>query len=115
MKRTQIELKPRLIARGERAIGPGKADLLDKIDGMGSISAAAKAMKMSYSRAWQLVDTMNRAFREPLVETASGGKRGGGAQITETGAAVLAKYRAMQRELDREAAKHLANFADFLK
>lgn len=115
MKAPSIELKPRLIVKGARAMGPGKADLLEHIGATGSISAAAKAMGMSYSRAWQLVDTMNQAFREPLVEAASGGRRGGGARITATGAAVLAKYRALQAALDREAGKHFAKLAALLK
>lgn len=61
------------------AIGPGKADLLAAIDATGSISAAARTMGMSYRRAWLLVDTMNTAFRAPLVSTAKGGVEGGGA------------------------------------
>lgn len=75
------------------AIGPGKADLLAAIDRNGSISAAARAMGMSYKRAWDLVDTMNKSFREPLVATATGGNQGGGAQVTEFGHEVLYRYR----------------------
>jgi molybdate transport system regulatory protein len=115
MVRATIEVKPRLVAKGRRAIGPGKADLLDQIRTTGSISAAAKAMEMSYSRAWQLVDTMNNSFKAPLVEAETGGKRGGGARVTEAGAAVLEKYRAMQTALETEAARHLAKFDPLLK
>jgi molybdate transport system regulatory protein len=75
------------------AIGPGKADLLVAIDRTGSISGAARAMGMSYKRAWDLVDTMNKSFREPLVATATGGSQGGGAQVTEFGHEVLYRYR----------------------
>jgi len=110
-----IEIKPRLIVKGERAMGPGKADLLEEIAATGSISAAAKKMGMSYSRAWQLVDTMNHAFRAPLVEAATGGKRGGGARVTETGQAVLAHYRALQAALSREAGKHQRKLQSLLK
>jgi molybdate transport system regulatory protein len=78
------------------AIGPGKADLLEAIDRSGSISAAARDMGMSYKRAWDLVDTMNKSFREPLVATATGGSHGGGAQITEFGFEVLRRYRDME-------------------
>jgi len=78
------------------AMGPGKADLLEAIHRAGSISAAAKAMGMSYKRAWDLVDTMNKCFREPLVHTATGGTHGGGAQVTEYGFAILARYREME-------------------
>ncbi len=67
---------PRLrVLLGEAiAIGPGKAQLLERIEATGSISAAARTMGMSYRRAWLLVDTMNQCFHEPLVETAAGGK-----------------------------------------
>lgn len=78
------------------AIGPGKADLLEAINRRGSISAAARDMGMSYKRAWDLVDTMNHAFREPLVVTATGGSHGGGAQISELGYRVLHRYRDME-------------------
>ena len=74
-------------------MGPGKADLLDAIAQTGSISAAARQMRMSYRRAWLLVHTMNECFAEPLVNAAKGGKTGGGASLTATGAEVLAKYR----------------------
>jgi molybdate transport system regulatory protein len=78
------------------AIGPGKADLLEAIHTNGSISAGARHMGMSYKRAWDLVDTMNRSFRQPLVVTATGGNQGGGAQITEFGFEVLRRYRNLE-------------------
>ena len=90
-------LKPqiRIMFRKAIAMGPGKADLLQAIGETGSISAAARRMKMSYRRAWLLVDTMNQCFERPLVETATGGSRGGGAQITKLGKEVLRRYREM--------------------
>jgi molybdate transport system regulatory protein len=115
MASAKIDLRPRVIAGGERAIGPGKADLLDAIARCGSISHAAKAMDMSYSRAWSLVDTMNRAFKQPLVEAATGGKRGGGARITEFGADVLTRYRELQTALERQANTHVDAFEQLLK
>jgi len=92
------EPTPRLrVLLGEAiAIGPGKARLLERIRDTGSISAAARDMGMSYRRAWKLVDTMNQCFREPLVETARGGTRGGGARITPLGEDILARYRRME-------------------
>lgn len=80
------------------ALGPGKVELLEAIAQTGSISAAARQMKMSYRRAWLLVDTMNQCFRTPLVGTATGGKGGGGAQITEFGREILQRYRDMERK-----------------
>jgi len=72
-------------------MGPGKADLLDAIAREGSISAAARTLGMSYRRAWLLVDTMNRCWREPLVTA----QTGGGAQVTDAGCEVLDFYRAV--------------------
>ena len=80
------------------ALGPGKADLLDAIARTGSISAGGRTLRMSYRRAWLLVDTMNRCFREPLVAAAKGGSQGGGARLTPFGADVLACYRALEAQ-----------------
>ena len=80
----------------EAYIGPGRADLLELIDKTGSISAAGKAMGMSYKRAWGLVQALNAGFGAPLVETARGGAAQGGAELTALGREVLARYRAMQ-------------------
>lgn len=115
MTKVTVELKPRVMAHGERAIGPGKADLLALIVETGSISAAAKRMRMSYSRAWQLVDVMNKAFRKPLVTTATGGARGGGAEVTPAGLEALRRYRQLQAELANAASKHGKAFAALLK
>lgn len=77
-------------------IGPGRADLLELIASTGSISAAGKAMGMSYKRAWSLVQALNDGFGVPLVESSRGGANQGGAQLTEAGRMVLERYRAMQ-------------------
>lgn len=77
-------------------MGPGKADLLEAIDREGSISAAGRAMGMSYRRAWLLVDVMNRCWDMPLVETVAGGSHERGARLTENGRKVLTGYRALQ-------------------
>lgn len=90
----QIKLR---ISFGDLAmIGPGKVLLLEQIHATGSISAAGRAMGMSYKRAWSLVDAMNAAFRSPLVDSARGGAGGGGAQVTQAGLAVIAAYRHVQ-------------------
>jgi molybdate transport system regulatory protein len=110
----RIALKLRLWRDDEVAMGPGKADLLEAIGQAGSISAAARAMQMSYRRAWMLVEVMNRSFREPLVRSAVGGARGGGAQLTEAGARVLAQFRVMEAAALAAAEAHLAPLVDEL-
>ena len=97
------------------AMGPGKADLLEAIDTTGSISAAARSMGMSYRRAWQLVDTMNQSFREPVVDTATGGSGGGGARVTDFGRDVIARYRAMEARAAEAIAADLQDFTGLLK
>lgn len=77
-------------------IGPGRADLLELIASTGSISAAGKAMGMSYKRAWSLVQALNGGFGVALVDSSRGGSHQGGAQLTEAGQMVLERYRAMQ-------------------
>ena len=79
-----------------RALGPGKVRLLELVGETGSISAAGRAMGMSYRRAWLLVDALNRMFRQPVVEARGGGAGGGGASLTPAGAALVARYRAME-------------------
>lgn len=99
----KLKISLRLLCGDEIAMGPGKADLLDAINAEGSISAAGRAMNMSYRRAWLLVDTMNRCWKEPLVATAPGVAHGGGAVLTEFGKKVLAHYRNLQSRLDGSA------------
>jgi molybdate transport system regulatory protein len=89
------------------AIGPGKADLLEGIRETGSISAAGRRMKMSYKRAWSLIDAMNGWFKTPLVDTEKGGAGGGGARLTALGAQVLYAYRRMEAAAGAAAAADL--------
>lgn len=96
------------VTRGEDiALGPGKMQLLAMIGSAGSISGAAREMHMSYRRAWLLVETMNSCFQAPLIETATGGRAGGGAQLTAEGVKVLEGYQAMLREVEQVAQRHL--------
>jgi molybdate transport system regulatory protein len=84
------------IYRGEEvALGPGKADLLAAIAGTGSLAHAARRLGMSYMRAWNLLNTMNRCFRQPLVKTLRGGRRGGCAELTRNGREILILYQGM--------------------
>jgi len=98
----------RILCGSAVAIGPGKADLLTAIADTGSISAAARSMRMSYRRAWLLVRTMNTCFTRPLVEAVKGGKTGGGAQLTSTGREVLALYEQTAQDAARRFASYIA-------
>jgi molybdate transport system regulatory protein len=105
------QLRFRILLRPGFALGPGKIDLLAGIAETGSISAAGRQMGMSYKKAWRLIDDMNRAFRRPLVAAAKGGKAGGGANLTATGRAVLARYRAMETRAARIYGRELSSFS----
>jgi molybdate transport system regulatory protein len=91
----------------EEALGPGKVALLELVDSLGSIAAAGRAMGMSYRRAWELVDSINQCFREPVVDKQLGGVAGGGAHLTPLGRRVVKHYRAIERKAGRAAALHL--------
>jgi molybdate transport system regulatory protein len=82
----------------ELAIGPGKVALLEAIEQTGSITAGAKKLGMSYRRAWLLVEETNRCLVRPAVETASGGRRGGGSALTAIGVELVRRYRALESE-----------------
>lgn len=95
------------LASGAR-IGPGKIALLEEIARTGSISAAGRALRMSYRRAWELVEDLNRNLGTPVVFTAAGGTGGGGARLTDAGQTLVAEYRALEAAATVGAAPHLA-------
>src|SRR3954469_15732928 len=88
-------------------IGPGKVAVLEEIARSGSISAAGRALKMSYRRTWELVEELNRTLGTPVVETAAGGSGGGGTVLTKAGRAVGSRYRAIELDTALAARKHL--------
>ena len=92
----------------EHALGPGKVRLLELIAETGSISAAGRAMGMSYRRAWLLIDELNHMFREPLVTSRLGGKAGGGASLTPLGDDVVRRYRAIEARILSASRTNLA-------
>ena len=105
-------MKPRAVMKidfgtGAR-LGPGKVRLLECIAETGSISAAARQMKMSYRRAWMLIDELNGIFGKPVVETAAGGSGGGGAKVTDFGKRIVVVFRDMEKQADALARASMA-------
>jgi molybdate transport system regulatory protein len=94
-----------------QAIGHGKIRLLEAVRDEGSISAAGRAMGMSYRRAWLLIDALNSLFEKPVVETKHGGSAGGGAELTPFGHRVVQQYRTIERKAHKAVAGELATLA----
>lgn len=102
------------VTRGAQiALGPGKADLLEAIATKGSISRAAGSMRMSYRRAWLLVETMNQCFDRPLVATSR--RRREGARLTDDGARVLQLYRRLERLTLAASGRTLRELSELLR
>ncbi len=108
-------LRIRIIFGETEMIGPGKAELLERIDRTGSIAAAGREMSMSYKRAWQLISTLNAMFREPLVDSTRGGAGGGGAVLTDTGRTVLDLYRAFEADAAEAGLRRLGALQSLLR
>jgi len=111
----QVGARLRVVVEPDIAIGPGKADVLEGIKKTGSIAATGRRMGMSYKRAWLLVDTMNRCFKTPLVETSRGGQARGGARLTPTGEAVLACYRRMESRTEKAIEEDMATLRNVVR
>jgi molybdate transport system regulatory protein len=92
------KLRIRIELAGQHTLGPGKIQLLEAVDEHGSISAAARSMQMSYRHAWEMLDDINQCFREPAIETETGGRSGGGAHVTDFGRRLIARYRKIQQK-----------------
>jgi molybdate transport system regulatory protein len=100
-------LNIRIDLAGGLRIGPGKVAVLEEIARSGSISAAGRALRMSYRRTWELVEDLNTGLGTPVVETAAGGSGGGGTVLTPAGKAVIERYRAIEVDTAVAARKHL--------
>lgn len=105
-------LRPHVSIGETVTFGPGKIELLRKLQEGHSISSAARALGMSYKRAWALVDTLNRGFKTPVVETSSGGRGGGGARLTPLGEELVARYLALEAKVNAAVQAELEALAE---
>jgi molybdate transport system regulatory protein len=118
MKPPKAPTKPALHLRldfgGTRSIGPGKVRLLELIKETGSISAAGRALKMSYRQAWLLVDELNAMFAEPVVRAQTGGGGGGGTALTATGNGLVRAYRNIEKRASGASAADMKKLTRLL-
>jgi molybdate transport system regulatory protein len=101
------ELSIRIDFGPGKRLGPGKIELLEHIVTHGSIAAGGRALRMSYRRAWELVDELNKIFDQPVLLPKTGGKKGGGAELTPLGLALISRYRAIELAASAAAAAQL--------
>lgn len=119
-KKSSEGLKGRIWVDGPEGtfLGYGRIVLLERIREYGSITKAAKSLEMSYRRAWDLVESMNRQATVPFVETSTGGKGGGGARVTESGEHAITYFWSFHTDfqdfLNRESTR-LKNLATLQK
>jgi molybdate transport system regulatory protein len=85
------------------AVGPGKIALLEHIAAGGSLSEAARKLKMSYRRAWLLLEDLNTSFQQPVAQMSVGGRGGGGASLTPFGSELVTAYRAFETHIRKRA------------
>jgi molybdate transport system regulatory protein len=109
--RVMTRLSIRIDFEGAEAFGPGKVRLLELIGEHGSIRGAAAAMSMSYRHAWLLLQAVEDTFGAPVIVTATGGAKGGGAKLTPLGKTVVARYRAIEAQAARAAAGELTELS----
>ena len=105
--RTDVRFRLRITHGDTIAVGPGKIDLLEAIDGAGSLTAAAKRLGMSYRRAWLFVQQINKTFDQQAISTPEHGHGGEPARLTDFGRELIKRYRELEALTDRAAAPTL--------
>jgi molybdate transport system regulatory protein len=108
---TPITVRVRIYFGTNLAIGPGRIELLEGVLRTGSLSQAARDMRMSYRRAWLLMQSLNDSLSSPASLAARGGRRGGGATVTPMGRALIQTYRRTEAKVARNISKQFARFA----
>src|SRR5499427_9663040 len=109
-EKTYPSIRFRIDFGPKSGVGPGKIALLEQIERCGSLSQAARNLNMSYRRAWQLLESLNSSFVEPLVLTSTGGRGGGGAKLTLLGERLIHVYRAFEVKIQARAAQTFGPF-----
>lgn len=107
----RYDIRVRLFG-GAKYFGPGIAELFERIERTGSIRAAAGEMEMAYSKAWRLITTAEKETGKKLIDSHTGGKRGGGASLTEEGRSLLKRYRSFEAELRKKGDELFASYFD---
>jgi molybdate transport system regulatory protein len=102
-----MRFRMRVMSGETISVGPGKIALLEAIRQTRSITAAAKSMRMSYRRAWMLVDELNAALKKPAVHSAKGGDHGGGSELTAEGESLVGIYRRIEERAARTCATEI--------
>lgn len=110
-RKALVHVRIRIDFDSGASLGPGKVALLEQIQACGSLSQAARVLGLSYRRAWLLLDDINHSFDEAAVVTATGGRRGGGAQLTAFGRELIERYRGLEQRAQQQAARSLARIA----
>jgi molybdate transport system regulatory protein len=100
MKKKELKVRCWIDIDGARFFGPGRAELLKLIDESGSIVKAARSMGMSYKKAWDMVDEMNKRGKKPFVVARKGGDNGGGSELTDTARKMLSRYNKLTNKLN---------------
>ena len=102
----------RIESENERFFGPGRLQLLENIEKTGSISKAAKEMGMSYKKAWEMIHSMNSQTLKPLVETHTGGEKGGGTIVTDEGKLLMAAFKKLYSDFQKSFDEKLNTFLE---
>jgi molybdate transport system regulatory protein len=109
--RSGLSVRFRIDFGAHRAVGPGKIALLEHIGASGSLSQAARDLRMSYRRAWDLLENLNHSFRERVVATSTGGRGGGGAVLTPFGRELIQSYRRFESDIQLRASRHFSQLS----
>lgn len=111
----EVRFRMRIQQADTIALGPGKVALLEAVREHGSISAAARHLKMSYRRAWLLMDELNRSLKSPATHSEHGGQSGGGSVLTPVGEEIIRLYRGIENGAYAACAEDIAALTKLIK